>query len=114
MWRLVVGYLQAESPAVPSFLVEGQRPYFLYLSQSHRIASRGQVLQIAESPLCLDCNNISGSLAGKDVTDYVPDLESGLVFPEQACQKVMDTQGPCSWHTKSEHTELPCAWLCSG
>lgn len=108
MWSLVGGYLRAEPPLAPSpFLVEGQRPSFLYETQSHRAAGRGQVLQIAEAPVCLDCSNIRGSLAGKEGTVYVPELACEMVFPEQGLQKVMDTEGPCYWHLKPYHIGPP-------
>lgn len=104
----MVGYLQAQPPLVPlPFLVEGQRPYFLCMTQGHRMAGRGQVLQPVKTPVCLGDSNILGFPPGGEVTGHVPDLESAMVLPGQGWQKMMDTERPCYWHLKFCHTGLP-------
>ena len=103
----MVGYLWAESPLVPLPFLVAQRPCFLCMTQSHRIAGRSQVLHRVKTPMCLGYSNLPGFLPGREVTGYVPDLECEMVFPEQGWQKVMDIEGPCYWRLKFYHTGLP-------
>lgn len=93
----------AEPPLAPSpFLVDGQKPYILCMTQSHRIAGR-----IVEVPVCLDDSNRPDFLSDREVTGYGPaDLEFELVSPEQGWQIVTDTEGPQYWYLKFYHTGL--------
>ena len=82
-WKLVVGYLWAESPSVPFPFLVAQRPYFLCMRQSHRIAGRSQVVHTVKSPVCLGYSNIPGFLPGREVTGgYAPDLFVGLLIQQ--------------------------------
>ena len=114
----MVGYLWAESPSVPFPFLVAQRPDFLCMTPSRRIAGRSQVLHTVKTPVCLGYSNIPGFLPGREVTGgSAPDLESEMVFPEQGWQKAMDVEGPCSWRLKFYHTGLPETWrrqLCGG
>lgn len=67
--------------------------------------------------MCLDYSNTPDFLPGREVTGYVPDLESEMVPPEQGWQKGMDTEGPCYQHLRFYCTGMSYTWkkqLCPG